>query len=245
MKNQTKYNLKALVLAAGLGTRLRPLTLKMPKCLAEIGGIPLLENWLNKLEGIDCNETLINTHYFSEKVDAFLQTYNSEKMKINSIYEPNLLGTLGTLLSNKEWFKNSTGMLIHGDNFTYDDLKKFISAHNAKPKQCLLTMLTFKTDNPRNCGIIETDQQGIMTNFFEKVENPPSNIANGAIYLFDYEFIEWIEERTFDGNDFSLNVLPLLKGRVQTFHTNKVFLDIGTPEALAKANTIFENQKDI
>ena len=93
-----KYKLKALILAAGFGTRLRPLTLNKPKCLVEIGGIPLLENWLIKLEAIGCNETLINTHYLSTKVDNFLGSYNSEKMKIKSVYEPILLGTLGTLL---------------------------------------------------------------------------------------------------------------------------------------------------
>ena len=163
-------------------------------------------------------------------------------MNIESIFEPNLLGTLGTLLKNKSWFKDSTGMLIHGDNFTNENLGKFLEAHNSRPKKCLLTMLTFNTNNPKSCGILETDLNGIMTNFFEKVENPPSNLANGAIYLFDYEFIEWLEEKSFLGNDFSLNVLPFLKGRIQTWHTNNFFLDIGTPETLIKANLLFERE---
>ena len=64
--------IKALLLAAGLGTRLRPLTLKTPKCLVEIDGTPLLGIWLEKLNKIGCHEVLINTHYLNEKVENYL-----------------------------------------------------------------------------------------------------------------------------------------------------------------------------
>ena len=61
--------IKTLLLAAGLGTRLRPITLKTPKCLVEIDGIPLLGIWLEKLNNIGCDEVLINTHYLNEQVE--------------------------------------------------------------------------------------------------------------------------------------------------------------------------------
>ncbi len=234
-----KKDLKALILAAGFGTRLRPITFSVPKCLVEIGDKPLLQNWLETLEGIGCKETLINTHYLSNKVDHFIKNYYSKKMMINTIYEPNLLGTLGTLLKNKLWFKDCTGLLIHGDNFTNANLNLFLEAHYSRPKECLLTMMTFKTSTPESCGIVKLNNNGVMIDFYEKSENPPSDLANGAVYLFDRSFLDWLDRQKFSGNDFSVNVLPLLKGRVQTWLTKNYFFDIGTPEALKKARAIF------
>ena len=72
--------IKALLLAAGYGTRLRPLTLKTPKCLVEVNGRPLLSYWLEKLEKIGCDEVLINTHYLSNKVIKFLNAYESKSL---------------------------------------------------------------------------------------------------------------------------------------------------------------------
>lgn len=237
--------LRALILAAGLGTRLRPLTLNTPKCLVDIGGKPLLKNWLEILEDINCEETLINTHYLAKNVDEFLKTYKPKKMTIKTIYEPNLLGTLGTLLAHKSWFRNNTGILIHGDNFTNANFISLLDAHKRKPKNCLLTMLTFKTSTPESCGIIEANEDGIMINFHEKIKNPPSNIANGAVYLFNDDFLDWLNEQEFKGNDFSNDVIPLLKGRIKTWFTKDHFIDIGTPQSLKKARSIFFREKNL
>ena len=81
-----KKKLKALLLSAGFGTRLRPLTYETPKCLVEINGEKLLINWLNKLEKIGCDEVLINTHYLSKKVDEVLINWNPKKLKIKTVY---------------------------------------------------------------------------------------------------------------------------------------------------------------
>ena len=235
--------LRALILAAGFGTRLRPLTLKTPKCLVEIGGKSLLQNWLEKLEGIGCEQSPINTHYLSENVDKFINNYPIKKMIINTIYVRNLLGTLGTLLAYRNWFKNKRGMLKHGDNFTNADLDIFLKAHISRPIECLLTMLTFKASKPENCGVVKTDKNGIMLDFHEKIKSPPSDIVNGAIYLFDYDFIEWLEEKKLAVNDFSIDVLPYLKGKVQTWFTKDYFLDIGTSQSLLEARKFIKNCK--
>ena len=230
--------LRALILAAGHGSRLRPLTLKTPKCLVEVGGQPLLYNWLKKLEQINCERTLINTHHLPDKVDSFIKDYSRGSMKVESIFEPDLLGTFGTLYANRSWFKDRIGMLIHGDNFTKTNLIEFLDAHNSRPKECLLTMMTFKTSTPKSCGIVETDKNDVMIDFHEKINYPPSNHANGAVYLFDNNFIDWIEGKQFNGNDFSLDVLPLLKNKVKIWRTNEYFIDIGTPEALNYARSL-------
>ena len=232
--------LKALLLCAGFGTRLRPLTLQNPKCLMQIAGKPLIGLWLEKLEKYGFHEILINTHYLSEKVNEYLKKMpENNRMKIKTIYEEKLLGTAATLMENKYFFKDSTGFLIHGDNLTNFNLLELLNAHNKRGSNCLLTMLTFNSKNPRQCGIVETDQNDILKDFHEKVENPPSNKANAAVYAFDYELIEFLSNSSVQKVDFSKDVIPKLLGRIQTYHTNDFFIDIGTKEALEEANKFF------
>mgnify|MGYP001219183629 CR=1 FL=1 len=231
--------LRALLLSAGLGTRLRPLTLHLPKCLVPIAGEPLLGIWLKKLELLGCEMTLINTHYLNDQVDQFINSWVSKSMVIKTDYEPVLLGTAGTLLKNSSFFSDSTGLLIHSDNVTSTDLKELLNAHSQKPSHCLLTMLTFTSSAPQSCGIVETDERGVVQAFHEKVDNPPGNNANGAVYVFDKPFLNWLTSLDENISDFSTEVLPKLLGRIQTWKTAQPYIDIGTKEALEEAHLIF------
>ncbi len=233
--------LRALLLAAGLGTRLRPLTLHTPKCLVPVAGQPLLERWLKQLDLIGCEAAMINTHYLSEQVETFTTNWVSKTMTIQTVYEPTLLGTAGTLLANRDFFDHSTGLLVHSDNATNADLVGLLKAHRLKSKECLLTMLTFNTSRPSSCGIVETDKKGIVTAFYEKQAKPPVNTSNGAVYVFDSPFIDWIQTLDPNLNDFSTQILPKLVGRIQTWKTSDHFFDIGTYEALEESQTKLES----
>ena len=236
--------IRAILLSAGLGTRLRPITLKTPKCLVEINNKPILEYWIEKLEKISVNQIIVNTHYLSHKVDLFLEKQKRNDMKILNFYEDKLLGTAGTLIANSEFFADSLGILIHADNFTKMDLKDLIASHRNRPKNCLLTMLTFETSNPESCGVVEVDSNNIVQKFYEKQANPPSNIANAAVYLFEEDFMEWLITNYPQATDFSLHVLPNLLGRIYTFHTKMSYIDIGTKESLDKARRIAEESRN-
>ena len=157
-----KKEIKALLLAAGLGTRLRPITNSIPKCLVEIKGKPLLEIWLENLKKAKADEVLINTHYLSHKVEKFISLLKIKDLQISIEYEKELLGTAGILIKNKKFFKNSLGLLIHADNFTKLNLSEFLDAHNNRPKNCLITMLTFETNQPEKCGVVEIDKRNIV-----------------------------------------------------------------------------------
>ena len=121
------------------------------------------------------------------------------------------------------------------------DFKGFIRSHNTRPKGTEITMMTFYSSTPETCGIVEIDGKGIVNKFFEKVQDPPGNIANGAIYAFDYEFIEFFKTLNSNLNDFSIDILPKLLGKVFTCHTRANFIDIGTPENLKNAQNIWLN----
>ena len=235
--------IRALLLSAGFGTRLRPLTYKIPKCLVEINGESLLVNWLKKLEKIGCDEVLINTHYLSSQVNKVIKKWDQKKLKVKTVYEEKLLGTAGTLRNNSNFFENSLGLLIHADNFTNLDLQEFLKSHYSRNKECNISMVTFKTNNPSQCGIVEVDQNNILKNYFEKVNNPPSNIANGALFAFEESFLNYFLSLPISYDNFSAQVVPLLKGKVQTYFTNNMFIDIGSPESLKLAINLSQNLK--
>ena len=230
--------LRALLLAAGLGTRLRPVTLHTPKCLVSIGGEPLLGRWLRQLEAVGCESVLINTHYMAYKVETYLEGRVKGPMKVGTVHEPELLGTAGTLLVNQKFFVNNTGLLIHADNFMEECLDGFLKAHRRRQEGCLMTMLTFSTDKPSSCGIVEIDEDHVMQGFHEKTINPPGNRANGAIYAFEETLLKSLNGMKQRPADFSKDVIPELKGKIQTWHTVGRYLDIGTPEALSTAQEL-------
>ena len=229
--------MKAIILAAGFGTRLRPITEKIPKCLVEIKGKPLLDIWIENLVKIGINSILINTHYLSDIVQQHLNknTFN-HKLIIN--HEPVLLGTGGTLLKNIEFFGNEEGFLIHADNYCLDDLTSMIDAHKKRPEGCLITILVFETEDPSSCGIVETNSDGVIINFFEKIKSPPGNLANGAIYLLSKEAIDIIKKNHEGKSDFITEILMNFLGKIYAYKTNQSFIDIGTIENLKKANSI-------
>ena len=241
-----KKSLKALLLCAGLGTRLRPITNNIPKCLVEINKKPILEYWLLELEKIGCEAVLINTHYLNEKVSDYIAKRKQKKMHIEITYEKSLLGTAGTLIKNQNFFKNSTIALIHSDNMTNFNLNNLVEAHINRPNTCLLTMLTFTTDSPQNCGVVISDKKNILRGFYEKVDNPPSKIANGAIYIFENHLLDILVRKHSNLNDFSTQVIPLLIDKIFVYHTKESFIDIGTLENLKRArklfNGVFNNQ---
>tara|TARA_A100001388_G_C28763612_1_gene499295 strand:- start:1055 stop:1780 length:726 start_codon:yes stop_codon:yes gene_type:complete len=233
-----RKKIKVLLLSAGFGTRLRPITERIPKCLVEINGEKLLLNWLKKLEKIGCDEVLINTHYLSSQVEEVVKKWKSKNLKCKTIYEKELLGTAGTLRLNSEFFRNSVGLLIHADNFTNIDLDDFLKFHYQRKDKSIISMITFKTDYPRECGIVEVDKDNILIDYHEKVENPPTNIANGAIFAFDDSFIDYFLSLPNRYTNFCADIVPKLKGRIQTYFTNCFFIDIGTPRSLKLAREL-------
>lgn len=226
--------MKAVLLAAGLGTRLRPITDDIPKCLVPVNGKPLLQYWLEIFFQGNIEKILINTHYLADKVRGFVAE-SQWRDRIELVHETELLGTGGTLLQNRDWLSDGPFMVAHADNLTCFEVNDFINAHYNRPKGTEITVMTFITDMPDSCGIIETDANGIIRNFYEKVKNPPGNFANAAVYIFESTVLDLLVSLGKRQIDLSTEVLPHYLGKMTTFHNLKYHRDIGTPEGLAKA----------
>lgn len=227
--------MRAILLAAGLGTRLRPITDTVPKCLVPIRETPLLEIWLERLTQSGIGPLLVNTHYLADQVKTYIET-SPYRDQVTLVHEPSLLGTAGTLLKNLNFFQGADGMLIHADNYCLADLHAFQLAHLNRPPQCVMTLMTFRTDDPSSCGIVELDKRGVAVGFHEKVPAPPGNLANGAVYILSAELLERLGNDLNDVKDFSTEVLHLFLGRIYCYETTEVFMDIGTLQNYAKAN---------
>ena len=227
--------MRALLLAAGLGTRLLPLTRTVPKCLVPIAGQPLLDRWLDLLfRSHEIERVLINTHWLAPAVEAHLAA-SPWRSRIEVTYEAELLGTGGTILANRGFFGETSFLVAHADNLTTFDLPGFAAAHRSRPSGVALSMLSFRTDDPRSCGILELDDRGIVQEFHEKVSDPPGNLANAAVYLFEPELLDCLAAFRRPVIDLSTEVLPGFLGRILSVETAGYHRDIGTPDSLARA----------
>ena len=229
--------MKAILLAAGLGTRLRPITNTMPKCLVAINGKPLLEYWLETLVNLGVKEILINLHYFSDQVRQFIGG-SPYKDRITLVEENELLGTGGTLLNNIDFWQGHTTWVIHADNYCCSDLQGMLQQHNNRDKHSDATLLLFKTDTPKNCGVVKLNKNKMITEFHEKVEKPPSNIASGALFIFSENVYEKYFEHLSHNKHYEISVdlVPKLIGHMQGWLVDNYYIDIGTTETLNNAN---------
>jgi mannose-1-phosphate guanylyltransferase len=230
--------LRALLLAAGLGTRLRPITDHIPKCLVPIQGKPLLGYWLDRLLSNGIDRVLINTHYLPAVVRDYALTTPWSDF-IDLVYEERLLGTAGTVLRNRAFFSDGAFLVAHADNLTRFDVRAFLKAHCDRPPGVEITMMTFDTDTPQTCGVVELDERGIVTAFHEKSATPPGRRANAAVYIFEPSVIDFLASLNKEIIDISLEVIPNYLGRIHCFHNADYHRDIGTPESLQLANLEF------
>ena len=217
----------ALLLAAGLGTRLRPLTDVLPKCLVPIRGRPLLEYWLRSLTDAGVEQIVINTHYRADLVQKYV-ALSPWAGQVTLVHEPSLLGTGGTVLANRHRLRGGPFLLAHADNLSLFDLGDFVGAHASRPPLAVLTMMTFTTDTPGSCGIVTTDTSGLVNGFFEKVANPPGNRANAAVYICEQGVADVVAALGKPVVDLSTEVLPELLGRMWTWHNERYHRDIGS-----------------
>lgn len=230
--------MRALLLAAGRGSRLRPLTETTPKCLVRVHDRPLLDYWLDLVFAGGVKRVLLNTHWLADQVRAHIAA-SPWRSQIDLIHEDRLLGTGGTILANRDWFEGEAFLVGHADNLTDFDVARFISAHRQRPAGCMMTMLAFRTDDPASCGILELDGESRVTAFHEKVRNPPGNLANGAVYIFEPEVIGDIARLGKDTVDLSTEILPNYMGRIFSVVTDGYHRDIGNPESLRRAHSEF------
>jgi mannose-1-phosphate guanylyltransferase len=227
--------MRALLLAAGLGTRLRPLTDTVPKCMVDIDGRPLLDHWIRLLGDAGVTDILVNLHHLPAPVEQYLAGIRRPGVRIETVHEERLLMTGGTVLKNRGFFRGEPAMVIHADNLSLFDVKGFMRRFETRARHIDITMMTFRTDAPHTCGIVEVDDEGTVVAFHEKVACPPGDLANGAVYIFAPAAIDFMDGLKKETIDLSTEVLPHFLGRINTFRNDMYHRDIGTIDSLRAA----------
>jgi mannose-1-phosphate guanylyltransferase len=222
---------KAFLLAAGRGSRLRPVTDTTPKCMLPIAGQPLLDIWLDAFDQAGITEVLVNLHHLADVVRDHLAE-RAAPPRVRTSYEPRLLGSAGTLAANREWVAGEAFFLAcNADNLTDFDLRSLIKAH--RENDAVATLAVFRSANPANGGVVELDATGTVINFTEKPENPVSDLVNAGMYAFHPSVLDEITGAP--PNDIGYDLLPKLVGRARSVLVNGYLRDIGTPDAYQRA----------
>jgi mannose-1-phosphate guanylyltransferase len=234
--------MKAFLLAAGHGTRLRPLTDAIPKCLVPIRGVPLLEIWLEVCRRAGITQVLVNLHAHADAVrDMLLQSDNGIHVRL--IEEPTLLGSAGTLLANRAWVASEPSFwVLYADVLTNADLRKMVAFHGGHSG--IVTMGAYQVDDPGRCGIVTFDADQVVRGFEEKPAHPQSNWAFSGLMIARPAMLEAIPQRV--PADLGFDVFPRLLGRMSVYPISDYLLDIGTLETYQQAQATwpgFQSQR--
>ena len=224
--------MKGFLLAAGNGTRLRPLTNSIPKCLVTIQGEPLLGIWLAWCARYGVDEVLLNTHAHHERVAEFLAAYDGP-VHVTMTYEQELLGSAGTLHMNRAFVKDEEEFaILYADVLTNCRFDRLLEQH--RHAKSPTTIGTYRVANPTQCGILTTDATGRVIEFTEKPEHPSSNNAFSGIVIGSPVLMAKVPASL--PSDIGFDVLPKLVGRMFAYPVDdRYILDIGTLEKYQRA----------
>ena len=228
--------MKALFLAGGMGTRLRPLTDHLPKPMVPIMGIPLLDRTLEGLNSCGVDEIVLSTCYRADCIESHFAPNGKLGMKVHCVCEEAPLGTGGAIRNCRKYF-DGTNLVFNSDILSNIEQKKLIAYHKAK--NASVTIAATKVDDPSSYGVIEYDKEDMVVSFTEKPKpgEAKSNFINAGIYVFEPEVLDFIP----DGKPVSVekDTFPLLlkKGRrIAVYRGNSYWIDIGTPRKYMQAH---------
>jgi len=229
---------KAMILAAGKGTRLGPLTVDIPKSLLPVGNTPVIVHQLRWLKSYGVNKVVINLYHKGDRIKEELGDGTGYGMEIHYSPEEVLLGTAGGV-KRMEGLFDEIFYVIYGDTISDVNLSSMVDFH--RQKQALMTIVLFKTERTWETGVVEINEDGKIISFTEK---PPkgdecSNFSSGGIYILEPEIFKFIPNN--DSCDFGYDVLPrLIEENVPVYgyllNSNEYLIDIGTIEKYRQAN---------
>jgi NDP-sugar pyrophosphorylase family protein len=227
--------MRALILAAGEGQRLRPLTLCMPKPMVPVGGRPVLEHLIALLHLHGIHEIAINLHYRPEAIVNYFGDGKKFGVEITYSHEKQLLGSAGAARA-LDTFLTDTFVVLYGDVLTNIDLSALVARH--RTTGAAGTIALYEVSEPSRCGIAELDASGRMTRFVEKPApgTVRGNLANSGILVLEPDVLHEIPPG--EKYDLGLHLIPKLLARGMPLYGERLdgyILDIGAPDRLEQA----------
>ncbi len=219
--------MKAMILAAGVGSRLDPLTRNLPKPMVPIINKPVMEHIIELLAGNGFSKIMVNLHYYSEQIEGYFGDGSKWGVKIQYSHEDRLWGDAGSVKRCERFF-DSTFLVIGGDDLADIDLRRLVKQH--RDHKALCTIALSLVDDPAEYGIVLINERGKITRFLEKPKGEVifSNTANTGVYVFEPEIFDLIPKRATYG--FGNDVFPLLLEQKRRFYgclTSSYWRDVG------------------
>lgn len=237
--------MKAVILAAGLGTRMLPLTANTHKILLRVGGKPLIEHTIEALKANGIVEIVLVVNHLKEQIREFLGDGSRFGVRISYVFQSNPKGGTGNaVLTAKEEIEDDSFMLLNGDLFFHSSIVgKMIKM--SKDYDGLIA--SKEVENPSEFGIFEI-KNGLIAKIHEKSANPPSNIANLGIYILPSEIFDAIEKTPLSKRGEceltdSIDILIKEGFRFRPVLIDDFWLDVGRPSDLDRANDIYVKLK--
>jgi len=229
--------LKAMILAAGVGSRLDPLTRAIPKPMVPVVNRPVIEHIVLDLKKHGFQEIMINLHYLGDVIQEGLGDGSRLGVQISYAQEDKLWGDAGSVKRSQAFFENETFLVVGGDDISDIDLSGLTALH--REKHAASTIATTVVDDPSQFGIVVTDEDGRITRFLEKPKGGDvfSNTANTGVYIFEPDVFDLIPPDAFWG--FGNNVFPslLASGRpLYGFATTAYWKDVGNLHVYRQTN---------
>ena len=223
--------MKAFLLAAGVGSRLRPITDTTPKCMLTFDGRPLVDIWLDAFDRAGVDEVLVNLHHLPDAVRRHIDA-RAAPPAVRTFFEPELLGSAGTLLANRQWVEKEEFFLAcHADNLTDFDLQSLVDDHRRHGP--IATLTAFHSERPSAGGVLELDADRKVIGFVEKPAEPVSDLTNAGVYAFHPSVLDEIDGTP--PRDIGYDLLPRLVGRARAVLVDGYFRDIGTADTYERA----------
>lgn len=225
----------AVVLVGGKGTRLRPLTLAVPKPLLPTAGLPFLTHLLSRIAEAGIEHVILGTSYKAETFEAEFGDGSTLGLQMEYVTEDEPLGTGGGIANVAPTLRNDTVMVFNGDVLSGVDLTAMLASHHQRDAD--VTMYLVRVGDPRAFGSVPTDADGNVLAFLEKTEDPPTDQINAGCYIFKREILDRIPR----GREVSVEreVFPaLLAGgaKVFGFVDSGYWRDMGTPEDFVRGS---------
>jgi mannose-1-phosphate guanylyltransferase/phosphomannomutase len=233
--------MRALSLAAGEGTRLRPLTFDRPKPMLPIGGRPILEHLVELLRHHGVTELAINLHYKPEVITRHFGNGSRFGVSITYSFEDRLLGSAGAAKQLEGFFSGETFVVLYGDVLASVDITALARVH--REHGGVGTLALYEVEDPSRCGIVELSRNERIRRFVEKpaLGTVEGNLANAGIYVLEPDILQAIPEgQPFDfGSDVFPSLLEL-GHPLYGVRTDGYVLDIGAPERYLQAEVDFQ-----
>lgn len=228
----------AVILAGGLGTRLRSKVADRPKALAEVQGRPFLAYLLDQMIAAGIRRVVLCTGYMGEQIrTTFRNTYRSLALAYS--HEPKALGTAGALRLAFPLFESDPVLAMNGDSFCQADLSEFWAWHRARG--AIATLLLTKVPDTRRYGQVGVNEDGLVLGFDEKGKTHAPGWINAGVYLLSRRLLQRIPEET--AVSLEREVFPAWIGRqLYAYRSKGRFLDIGTPEDYAQVEQLFASR---